>query len=75
MVHKVKQSTHTTEVVTKEGEVKITLELNINVNSTSTTVGVVASAEVDAEEEETKWAIPNFGKKSKVKFGKSVKEE
>lgn len=72
MVHIIKQSTHTTEIVTKEGEVKITLELNINVNSTSTTID--ASAKVDDAEEETLWAIPNFGKKSKVKFGKSVEE-
>jgi hypothetical protein len=67
------------KVVTQDGEVQITLRLDLNINLN--TGGLLIEAAVDKpkavipppfdsqEEEKTKWAIPEFGKMGKVKFG------
>ncbi len=67
-------------LVTREGEVKlnIVIDLNINLNTGNVEVkqGNALEKKVEQEEsEKTLWAIPNFVKQEKVKFGKKKEQE
>jgi len=69
-------------VISKEGEVQlnITIDLNINLNTGNVDfkVNKPVESKVEKEKEEdekTIWAIPNFGSKDKVKFGKKKEQE
>lgn len=67
-------------VITREGEVKlnITIDLNINLNTGNIDVrqsnALEKKVEKEDESEKTLWAIPNFTKQEKVKFGKKKEE-
>lgn len=66
-------------VVTRDGEVKlhITIDLNINLNTGNVDIRQSNALEKKVEQEEsekTLWAIPNFTKQEKVKFGKKKEE-
>ena len=75
MVQVIKQPTHTTEVITKDGEVKILLEITINVNSNTSSVQVgVNQSEKKCEEDDVRWVIPSFKSENKIKFGKKIEE-
>ena len=66
-----RQPTHTCEVVTQQGEVKILLEINLNINGLQAGIVPVTVAE---EDEKVQWAIPSFKSDNKIKFGKKVEE-
>lgn len=73
MVQIIKQPKHTTEIITKEGEVKILLEITININSNSIQVDTINQSE-KKQEDDVRWAIPSFKSENKIKFGKKVEE-
>lgn len=62
--------THTHEVITKQGEVKILLDITVNINTTG---GIqVETVAKSKQEEAVEWAIPSFKTDNKIKFGKKV---
>ena len=62
-----------TQVVTKQGECVVTIALDININISadgSLSVSAKAARTNEPEEEKVDWAVPDFGKGQKLKFGK-----
>ena len=62
-----------TQIITQQGEIKVTisLDLNINLQSGEITIKTVDKAKEElVKERETEWAIPDFSNNVKVNFGK-----
>ena len=66
-------------LVTREGEVKLNIVIDLNINLNTGNVEVKQSnaleKKIEEEDEKTLWAIPNFTKQDKVKFGKKKEQE
>jgi hypothetical protein len=67
---------NTVKIVTKEGEITVSLQidLNINLNQSGTTFtsnnSSGNSSSSNKKDDDFEWAIPDFQKSEKVKFGK-----
>lgn len=63
------------QVITKEGECKISISLDLNINLNAGTIDIktkpVGEEPVEETEAASPWAIPDFKKTKKLHFGKN----
>ena len=67
------------QIITREGEIKITLEIDININAGGDITVHAAAKETSnnprlEQVEENIWTVPEFGPTEKLNFGKTIGE-
>lgn len=58
------------EVITQNGECKLNISLEITINLNSDDLQLKSKGKEEIQEEKDIWAIPEFNKSEKIKFGK-----
>jgi hypothetical protein len=68
---------NTVKIVTKEGEITVSLQIDLNINLnqngmtfTNNNNATGGSSSGIKKDDDFEWAIPDFNKSEKVKFGK-----